>query len=77
MKSRLLFLCGLGSVLAGALRAVPAARGDKRVVSSPEFPRPLGPYFHAVVSGGFVFICGGVEAGCRFQQIFDTSILTD
>src|ERR1700759_2332581 len=31
---------------------------DKRVVTSPEFPRPLGPYSHAVVSGGFVFVAG-------------------
>lgn len=31
---------------------------DRTVVSSPKFPRTLGPYSHAVVSGGFVFIAG-------------------
>jgi len=31
---------------------------DRRVVTSPQFPRVLGPYSHAVVSGGFVFVAG-------------------
>jgi 2-iminobutanoate/2-iminopropanoate deaminase len=35
---------------------VPAA--DRRVVASERFPRVLGPYSHAVVAGGFVFIAG-------------------
>ena len=35
---------------------IPAA--DRRVVSSERFPRVLGPYSHAVVAGGFVFVAG-------------------
>jgi len=35
---------------------IPAA--DRRVVASERFPRVLGPYSHAVVAGGFVFIAG-------------------
>jgi 2-iminobutanoate/2-iminopropanoate deaminase len=32
--------------------------GDRKVVTSPSFPRVLGPYSHAVVAGGFVFVAG-------------------
>lgn len=31
---------------------------DRRVVTSDNFPRVLGPYSHAVVAGGFVFVAG-------------------
>jgi 2-iminobutanoate/2-iminopropanoate deaminase len=31
---------------------------DRRVVTSSKFPRVLGPYSHAVVAGGFVFVAG-------------------
>jgi len=31
---------------------------DRRVVISDKFPRVLGPYSHAVVAGGFVFVAG-------------------
>jgi len=31
---------------------------DRRVVASDKFPRLLGPYSHAVVAGGFVFVAG-------------------
>jgi 2-iminobutanoate/2-iminopropanoate deaminase len=31
---------------------------DRRVVTSDKFPRVLGPYSHAVVAGGFVFVAG-------------------
>jgi 2-iminobutanoate/2-iminopropanoate deaminase len=31
---------------------------DRRAVTSHSFPRVLGPYSHAVVSGGFVFVAG-------------------
>ncbi len=30
----------------------------RRVITSTGFPRVLGPYSHAVVSGGFVFVAG-------------------
>ncbi|MCU1225574.1 MAG: Endoribonuclease [Edaphobacter sp.] len=31
---------------------------DRRAITSEEFPRVLGPYSHAVVAGGFVFVAG-------------------
>ena len=34
------------------------ASADRTIVSSPKFPRTLGPYSQAVVSGGFVFVAG-------------------
>jgi 2-iminobutanoate/2-iminopropanoate deaminase len=38
--------------------AICSAAIDRKVVTSPNFPRVLGPYSHAVVSGGFVFVAG-------------------
>src|ERR1700738_1063615 len=35
-----------------------AAAADRRGVNLPSFPRVLGPYSHAVVAGGFVFVAG-------------------
>jgi 2-iminobutanoate/2-iminopropanoate deaminase len=35
-----------------------SAASDRRVVTSDKFPRALGPYSHAVVAGGFVFVAG-------------------
>lgn len=63
MKRRLLFLSGL------AAAAGRAAQAAKRVISSPEFPKPLGPYSHAVVSGGFVFVAGQAPVNPATQQI--------
>ena len=37
---------------------VESAASDRRVVVSDKFPRVLGPYSHAVVAGGFVFVAG-------------------
>ncbi len=34
------------------------AASDRRVIASDSFPRVLGPYSHAVVAGGFVFVAG-------------------
>ena len=31
---------------------------DRRIVTSEKFPRVLGPYSHAVIAGGFVFLAG-------------------
>ncbi len=31
---------------------------DRRVITSDKFPPVLGPYSHAVVAGGFVFVAG-------------------
>jgi 2-iminobutanoate/2-iminopropanoate deaminase len=44
------------SISQGAAMGTPAA--DRRVITSPEFPRVLGPYSQAVVAGGFVFVAG-------------------
>jgi 2-iminobutanoate/2-iminopropanoate deaminase len=41
--------------------AVPQPRAtlsDKKTISSPDFPKALGPYSQAVVAGGFVFVAG-------------------
>lgn len=41
---------------------------DRKVVTSPSFPRVLGPYSHAVVSGGFVFVAGQAPINPLTQQ---------
>jgi 2-iminobutanoate/2-iminopropanoate deaminase len=41
---------------------------DRRVVSSESFPRPLGPYSHAVVAGGFVFLAGQAPINPETQE---------
>jgi 2-iminobutanoate/2-iminopropanoate deaminase len=46
--------------------STPAA--DRRVVTSPEFPRALGPYSQAVVAGGFVFVAGQAPINSTTQQ---------
>ena len=45
------------------------AASDRRVVTSPSFPRPLGPYSHAVVSGGFVFVAGQAPINPSTQEV--------
>ena len=44
----------------------PAA--DRKVITSPSFPRVLGPYSHAVVAGGFVFVAGQAPINPATQQ---------
>ncbi|HWB31784.1 MAG TPA: Rid family hydrolase [Acidobacteriaceae bacterium] len=44
----------------------PAA--DRKAITSASFPRPLGPYSHAVVAGGFVFIAGQAPIDPATQQ---------
>jgi len=41
---------------------------DRRVVSSDKFPRLLGPYSHAVVAGGFVFLAGQAPINPETQE---------
>jgi 2-iminobutanoate/2-iminopropanoate deaminase len=41
---------------------------DRKVINSPTFPRVLGPYSHAVVSGGFVFVAGQAPINPLTQQ---------
>ena len=45
-----------------------AAASDRRVVASPTFPRVLGPYSHAVVAGGFVFVAGQAPINPETQE---------
>jgi 2-iminobutanoate/2-iminopropanoate deaminase len=45
-----------------------AVASDRRVVTSPSFPRVLGPYSHAVVAGGFVFIAGQAPINSSTQE---------
>ena len=52
-----------------ALAGQTASKSDKRIVTSSEFPKPLGPYSHAVVSGGFVFVAGQAPINPRTQQM--------
>ena len=45
------------------------SKSDKRVVSSPDFPKPLGPYSQAVVAGGFVFVAGQGPINPKTQKM--------
>jgi 2-iminobutanoate/2-iminopropanoate deaminase len=40
----------------------------KTVVTSDKFPRPLGPYSHAVVVGNFVFVAGQAPIDPKTQE---------
>ena len=61
------------AVLAASFLAVivgqTASRSDKRIVTSAEFPTPLGPYSHAVVAGGFVFVAGQAPINPKTQKL--------
>jgi 2-iminobutanoate/2-iminopropanoate deaminase len=46
-----------------------AAMSDKQTVSSPDFPKALGPYSHAVVAGDFVFVAGQGPINPQTQQM--------
>src|SRR5260370_39778897 len=44
------------------------AAADRRAVTSPSFPRVLGPYSHAVVAGGFGFVAGQAPINPATQE---------
>jgi len=44
------------------------AASDRRVITSPSFPKVLGPYSHAVVAGGFVFVAGQAPINPSTQE---------
>ena len=67
MKTNLLWL-SLGVFLA-VLAGQTISMSDKRVVTSGDFPKPLGPYSHAVVSGGFVFVAGQAPINPKTQKM--------
>jgi 2-iminobutanoate/2-iminopropanoate deaminase len=66
MRTKVLFLALL-VLLTSAVSQV--SRSDKKVVTSPEFPKPLGPYSHAVVAGGFVFVAGQGPINPKTQKM--------
>jgi len=66
MRARVLFFTLL-VLLTGAASQV--SKSDKRAVTSPEFPKPLGPYSHAVVAGGFVFVAGQGPINPKTQKM--------
>jgi 2-iminobutanoate/2-iminopropanoate deaminase len=41
---------------------------DRRVITSEKFPKVLGPYSHAVVAGGFVFLAGQAPINSNTQD---------
>ena len=61
----LLLLALCASIVAGSQ----ASKSDKRVVSSPDFPQPIGPYSEAVVAGGFVFVSGQGPFNTQTQKM--------
>lgn len=67
MKTNLLWLF-VGMFLA-VLAGQTISMSDKRVVTSADFPKPLGPYSHAVVSGGFVFVAGQAPINPKTQKM--------
>ena len=66
MRNKALFLGLLLLLTSGASQA---AGSDKRTVSSPEFPKALGPYSQAVVAGGFVFVAGQGPINPKTQKM--------
>src|SRR5229473_5360645 len=68
MRVRTLFLALL-ALYVGAASQAQVSRSDKKTVSSPEFPKPLGPYSHAVVAGGFVFVAGQGPINPKTQKM--------
>ena len=66
MRTKVLLLVLL-LLFASAVSQV--STSDKKTVSSPDFPKPLGPYSHAVVAGGFVFIAGQGPINSKTQKM--------
>jgi 2-iminobutanoate/2-iminopropanoate deaminase len=52
-----------------ALCGSQGSKSDKRIVSSPDFPKPIGPYSEVVVAGGFVFVSGQGPFNTKTQQM--------
>ena len=61
-RSTLLLMSLVLSIAAAMYQSAEAQTGtptsDKKTISSPDFPKALGPYSQAVVAGGFVFVAG-------------------
>ena len=68
MRTKGVFLLLLALCLS-ALGGSQASKSDKQIVSSPTFPKPIGPYSEAVVAGGFVFVSGQGPFNTKTQQM--------
>jgi 2-iminobutanoate/2-iminopropanoate deaminase len=66
MRTKLGFIALLVFLISGVSQV---SRLDKKVVTSAEFPKPLGPYSHAVLSGGFVFVAGQAPINPKTQKM--------
>ena len=66
MRTKTLFLALLVLFTSAASQA---SGSDKKTVSSPEFPKALGPYSQAVVAGGFVFVAGQGPINPKTQKM--------
>jgi len=68
MRAKGMFLLVL-AMCVGGLCGSQISKSDKRAITSPDFPKPLGPYSHAVVAGGFVFVAGQAPINPKTQKI--------
>jgi len=68
MRTRGVFLA-LFFLCISAISGVQVSKSDKQIVSSPNFPKPIGPYSEAVVAGGFVFVSGQGPFNTKTQQM--------
>jgi hypothetical protein len=66
MRTKALYLAVLVLLTSAASQA---SGSDKKIVSSPEFPKPLGPYSQAVVAGSFVFVAGQGPINPKTQKM--------
>lgn len=67
MKTNFLWL--VAGVLLAVLLGHTAPKSDKKIITSADFPKPLGAYSHAVVSGGFVFLAGQAPINPKTQKL--------
>lgn len=53
----------------GAVSQAQVFRSDKKIISSPDFPKALGPYSQGVVAGGFVYVAGQGPINPKTQKM--------
>lgn len=46
----------------------------KKIINSPKAPAPIGPYNHAVMAGGFLFISGQIPFNQETETLITTGI---
>jgi 2-iminobutanoate/2-iminopropanoate deaminase len=68
MNSIAFLASAASALLAAVFKTGSVTSSDRCVVSSPEFPRPLGPYSQAIVAGGFVFTAGQAPINPATQE---------